>query len=322
MITIKKPGAPTVDTIGQVGQHYINLVNGDEYECVKIDDKRVYEKDSVNANSFFSQKVLAGADGHYIWNLVKAGGSGGASSWNDLTDKPFYEETKVVNEPLNITWDGNTKGLVCVENYDCVWCKVSDMTLTDEQIKLITETSSGDDSGIISDIWEEMVQNESVTDDAVGGYWTTYVRKSGAVMFGSVFPEAGVYFYKDDYEYTTSNTTTEPIEHAKTTVHTLNKKFLPKAETSDIVFTGVPNDDGWYDYTCNVDYKTARKALIDGATARMIWVDGREIKHLTLQFVKYRNQSVTLNFFDITNIDNLDGVINYSEDGSIGSGLE
>ena len=101
MITIKKPGAPTVDTIGLVGQHYINLVNGDEYECVKIDDKRVYEKNDVKANSFFSQKVLAGADCEYIWNLVKAGGGSGGSGgdWNQndpnapgyIKNRPFYD---------------------------------------------------------------------------------------------------------------------------------------------------------------------------------------------------------------------------------------
>ena len=38
--------------------------------------------------------------------------SGGVSSWNDLTDKPFYEETKVTEIPaINIEWDGNTEGL-------------------------------------------------------------------------------------------------------------------------------------------------------------------------------------------------------------------
>ena len=36
--------------------------------------------------------------------------SGGASSWNDLSDKPFYEETTTVGGDT-LTWDGNTEGL-------------------------------------------------------------------------------------------------------------------------------------------------------------------------------------------------------------------
>ena len=35
---------------------------------------------------------------------------GGASSWNDLEDKPFYEETTTVGGDT-LTWDGNTEGL-------------------------------------------------------------------------------------------------------------------------------------------------------------------------------------------------------------------
>ena len=37
--------------------------------------------------------------------LIKALGGGGVSSWNDLKDKPFYEESKTLLE-----WDGDTTG--------------------------------------------------------------------------------------------------------------------------------------------------------------------------------------------------------------------
>ena len=244
-------------------------------------------------------------------------------SYNDLKDRPFYEETEVVNEPLNITWDGNTEGLVCVEAPDGTMnYKVSNIILTDEQIKMITETDSEGYASNIGEHWGELVELGQVSEDFVASM-AIYVRKDGAEMFGLAFPEAGIYFCMwSNGDHQTAITTTEPIEYTKTVVHKLDKKFLPKAETSDIVFTGVLNDEGWYDYTCNVDYAKARKALIDGATARMILVDGNEIKHLTLQSVQYNDWRVKLNFFDIRDTNAEYGIIDYNEDGSIGGGVE
>ena len=44
----------------------------------------------------------------YLPEDTGTGGGGGVSSWNDLTDKPFYETT-VMSDTL--PWDGNTEGL-------------------------------------------------------------------------------------------------------------------------------------------------------------------------------------------------------------------
>ena len=57
--------------------------------------------------------------------------SGGVSSWNDLTDKPFYEEKAF--EP--IMWDGNTESLesVPIEEIDGAYYKVADyIPITDK----------------------------------------------------------------------------------------------------------------------------------------------------------------------------------------------
>lgn len=243
-------------------------------------------------------------------------------SYNDLKDRPFYEETEVFNEPLNITWDGNTEGLVRVDWGEDKYYKVSNTVLTDEQIKTVTVVGSDGYTENLADSWDWMVENGRVTEDIIMSV-VVFVRTAGATLIGITFPEEGIYFGAfTDGVFISSITTTEPIEHTKTTVHTLDKKFLPKAETSDIVFTGVPNDDGWYDYTCNVDYETARTALTEGATARMILVSGNEIKHLTLQSVQYNDWRVKLNFFDIRDTNAEYGIIDYNEDGSIGGGVE
>lgn len=47
-----------------------------------------------------------------LQGIIDNGVGGGASSWNDLTDKPFYEET-VMGDTL--TWDGDMTGKVYAE---------------------------------------------------------------------------------------------------------------------------------------------------------------------------------------------------------------
>ena len=148
----------------------------------------------------------------------------GATSWNDLEDKPFYEETKVVNEPLNITWDGNPEGLVSVTD---VLYKISDAILTDEQIKTITETNNYNEQFVVSDHWDTMVSNNLVMPDAVGTSDCIYVRKAGVEFFEMSFPEPGIYAVSNGDYHIASITTTEPVEQTKTVIKKLDKKFLP-----------------------------------------------------------------------------------------------
>ena len=58
--------------------------------------------------------------------VESSGGAGGVSNWNDLTDKPFYDESKVLFE-----WDGNTDGLeyITIEGMGNIY-KTSDTPVT------------------------------------------------------------------------------------------------------------------------------------------------------------------------------------------------
>lgn len=141
-----------------------------------------------------------------------------------------YEETDVVNEPLNITWDGNTEGLVNVGDY--CW-KVSDLILTDEQIKSAIITTD-EFSFSIADKWDEM----NVEDDIVStpGNEVIFVRKDGVYDFS----KAGIYFRQSILGLTT----TEPVEQTKTVVKKLDKKFLPDdIGGGSIMYCGGNNDD-------------------------------------------------------------------------------
>lgn len=46
---------------------------------------------------------------------IETGGGGGTVSWNDLTDRPFYETVETTKSD-GLTWDGDGTGLYCVQD--------------------------------------------------------------------------------------------------------------------------------------------------------------------------------------------------------------
>lgn len=148
-------------------------------------------------------------------------------TWDKLKDKPFYEEIKTVNEPLSITWDGNTEGLVRVGEE---FFKVSDVVLTDDQIKTSTIFANVGFSFPVIDLWDAMVEAGMVTEDvvAVGEGYAIFVRRPGSVIGPLVFPEVGIYFAKfNDEVHVSGLTTTEPVEQTKVITKKIDPKFLP-----------------------------------------------------------------------------------------------
>lgn len=192
---------------------------------------------------------------------------GGASSWNDLKDKPFGEETTVVNEPLNITWDGNTDGLVIGKVYEysegdffekTTYFKVSDVVFTDEQIKTATATcieinrdGEFEKTDTFALTWDEYVAEGAITDAVAMLGWAAFVREPTID-----FPECGIYFYKYEAyigteknfdEFAVSLTTTEPVPHTKTVVHKLDKKYLPEGIGGGMMIIGLDDEVNFYD---------------------------------------------------------------------------
>lgn len=130
--------------------------------------------------------------------------SGGVTSWNDLTDKPFYSEKAFAD----IVWDGNIEGLVSVDD---TYYKVSDAVLDDDAIKVGVITLSRSDGATempVSDIWEDAFSGVDVLNlDAV-----VFVRKENASDGYVSFPETGVYFAKLGKNTTTKFSAPETIK--------------------------------------------------------------------------------------------------------------
>lgn len=167
------------------------------------------------------------------WKEVPIGG--GASSWNDLEDKPFYEETVTTVTPgLNITWDGNTSGLAMFTVGREKLYHVSDLTPALEQLQtaeiIWSNINTGEPNG---DIWYgseyTVIENtEQVLTLSKGG-----ARGAGAI--GVVYNESygyptGMYlpFFFGDVLFVSSLTSPDVVD-TSTELKKLDKKYLPEA---------------------------------------------------------------------------------------------
>ena len=169
------------------------------------------------------EKIIAGKDLEPITRMEKFlkeyGGGGGASSWNDLDDRPFGEET-VYGDTL--TWDGNTEGLEVAEG---VYYKVSDIVPTMEYCA---------NGGVItvSDGRTLNVVNKDVMQDG-----TNIIIKPGNVPFAFVVTSdadgfsPGLYLLNADGMYVSSLTINGYNGFPATTVKQLDNKYLEPFET-------------------------------------------------------------------------------------------
>lgn len=169
-------------------------------------------------------------------SMISGGGTGGSggADWNASEGEPgyvknrtHYEEITVVNKPLNITWDGNVEGLVSFEAWDSYYYKVSDLVLTDEQIKLTEMDDFHGDHTVASEMWDFLVEVGCVMEDIVLFNLVLFVRKDNLSVMDITIPEKGIYFARWPENYITTITTTEPITIPETTIKTIDEKFLP-----------------------------------------------------------------------------------------------
>ena len=258
----------------------------------------------------------------FLSKIVGGGSGGGNADWNAsegeegyVKNRTHYVETIVVNEPLNITWDGNTEGLVSAD----VYYKISDAILTDEQIKTITEINNNGGQYVVSDNWDTLLSYGDVTPDLVATSDCIYVRKAGVEFYGMSFPEPGIYAVSNGGYYIASITTTEPVEYPKVVVKKLDKKFLP-----DIIFTRSPSPAG-YVFTCNTPYNKVIDMIASGIIPKMLDIryedDGRArhvISPLFRSAEMYRNRGyIDIEFYDVVGMSDFSYHMVYREDGTI-----
>lgn len=181
-------------------------------------------------------------DGGKIRRVPKNKFGGGASSWNDLTDKPFGETT-VTSDTL--TWDLNRDGLLNVMD---MFYHVSDTVPTLEDLQnggILNTNQVGTETPLEFTI-------DYVMDTGTGiiaiDQFCVIAQSDGVEMEGVILPKAGVYFvYAEQdgmslyaYQLTINGyagfetTETKPIE----------PKYLPKDDIINFVKEALPTWEG------------------------------------------------------------------------------
>ena len=170
-----------------------------------------------------------------IENIEENGVGGGVSSWNDLTDKPFYSEvTEVVTNVLE--WDGNTDGLVSVAfNSNLIFYKISDVIPKKNDLiggSIYFRPISNPDKGENSlEITDDLVMTETEDILVLSEGLAVVVKKSGATFQNIPFEEVGVYFIvmtNNDVYSSKLEATSDIFTVTNEVVHKLDPKYLPE----------------------------------------------------------------------------------------------
>ena len=148
-----------------------------------------------------------------------------SKSWNDLEDKPFYEE---ITKTHVLEWDGEIGDRVVVRG---MFVKISDDILTNEEFKNCTVEWIGGDRIAVEEVYEALLITDSYI---VFGEDICVVREPNTVVGVNTFVETGIYAVKVS-EYVSKIECTEPV-FTTTTAVPLPEKFLPEsvAKISDI----------------------------------------------------------------------------------------
>ena len=162
----------------------------------------------------------------------------GVTSWNDLKDRPFYEETTEVGGDT-LTWDGNTDGLYIVGN---MFAKISNATPTMDDFAngCIRETLV---SGKIEIPQKHVSNMEGAL--CVAGEGVLIIPNDNMTVGGLLFEQAGVYTiyaHPDRFVSLTIPGYTGFVSK-QTVIKPLDEKYLPDSVKGGGTASAIPDDE-------------------------------------------------------------------------------
>ena len=177
-----------------------------------------------------------GMTGDVVIEVSGGNGSGGVSSWNDLTDKPFYEK----DVEIDIQWDG-VSGDIKVDIGDVPASYVSDYVLSNENligmtINMVTQGENNERTEETITIEPEHILAYS-SDVMMVAECMLVVHRDNAELMGIQFPKAGIYFVNFDGDYISS------LNGTTTILKKLENKYIDSHDSVTINLSYVYNEE-------------------------------------------------------------------------------
>lgn len=162
---------------------------------------------SLEAAAEMGAEVPEGANSNNLPNLIRSiPKGGGASSWNDLPDRPV-----VANGGDTLAWDGKTDGLYGVDvngNGSLMFYHISDAAPSmGDFASGFSLGAIGNDGSAIEQTFEQTAINEMAPGFCVdAGFNVAIVQEDNMDAGGIIFEKKGVYFAVSPTQFTASIT--------------------------------------------------------------------------------------------------------------------
>ena len=144
----------------------------------------------------------------------------GVKSWNDLEDRPFYDEIASVGDTL--TWDGSPTD-VSIDLGGVFLYKVSGSTPSIDELNSGTATIH---NGIADEQYPLEGTIQQLDSNLIGSDVLFVAFEDGTEMNGIVFPEKGIYSFSAGGSFVKSLQIPN-YNFTQSVVHCLQEKFLP-----------------------------------------------------------------------------------------------
>lgn len=204
----------------------------------KLSDVEIVKTPKDTANVLIEENGM-------IKKAPKSAIGGGAKSWNDLEDKPFYDARKQVDKFV-IEWDGSIEGReITSPGEGWIYVKVTDEVFPYNEynngriyLYSISNNSPMDDFSVNGGLWSFMGENLYSLSLEPGPI--CIIALSDVEFEGAHFTKGVWYLRQENYGYYASNMEFENVTVGE--IKTLDEKYIPDSVKTYFIVTDETNN--------------------------------------------------------------------------------